>query len=171
MKYLTLIRHAKSTHDDPMLPDAQRPLNARGQRDAPAMGRHLHTTFRFAPDRIVSSPATRAMMTARCIAEAIGVSEWDIKQEESIYEAPVDSLLAVIRRQNPAHRHICIVGHNPGMELLTNWLCGTTAVENVVTCAVIMLQLKVNAWSDAEAGCAIMSEYLYPELLKLTGNL
>jgi phosphohistidine phosphatase len=167
MKFLTLIRHAKSSRDNPRQPDHLRPLNPRGNRDAPAMGKYLDATFRFAPDTIVSSPATRAIATARLIAEGIGYSEWQIKQDERIYEAPVSSLLEVIREQHDDHSHVCLVGHNPGLENLTNWLCGTRAVEDVVTCAVIMLELDIESWEKTDAGKAKLREYIYPALIGL----
>lgn len=167
MKYLTLIRHAKSSRDNPRLPDELRPLDARGLRDAPAMGRYLAETFRFLPDRMVSSPATRAITTARMVAEAIGYHEWEIHQDSRIYEAPVSALAEVIHDQDDAHTHLCMVGHNPGFENLTNWLCGTRVVEEVVTCAVIMLELDIASWSRADMGRARLKEYLYPPLIGL----
>jgi len=167
MKHLTLIRHAKSSRDNPRQPDHLRPLNPRGFRDAPAMGRYLDATFRFAPDTIVSSPATRAITTARLIAEAIGFSEWSLHQDERIYEAPVSSLVEVLHDQSDVHNHVCLVGHNPGMENLTNWLCGKRVVTDVVTCAVIMLELAIPSWSQAAPGSATFREYLYPELIGL----
>ena len=168
MKYLTLIRHAKSSRDNPRMPDELRPLDARGQRDAPAMGRYLDTTFRFAPDVMVSSPATRAITTARAIAEAIGYSEWKISQDERIYEAPVSSLAEVVHDQPESATHVCMVGHNPGFENLTNWLCGTRVVEDIVTCAVIMLELDIPSWDKLDAGKGKLREYLYPALIGLT---
>jgi phosphohistidine phosphatase len=168
MKYLTLIRHAKSSRDNPPQPDQFRPLDDRGRRDAPAMGRYLDTTFRFAPDALISSPATRTIATARAIAEAIGYSEWQIQQDERIYEAPVRALVEVIHEQPDAHAHVCLIGHNPGMENLANWLCGTRVVEDVVTCAVIMLELDIPSWSGADMGRATLREYIYPALIGLT---
>ena len=167
MKVLTLIRHAKSSRDHPGLSDQVRPLNPRGLRDAPAMGRHLDAVFRFAPDVIVSSPAARAITTARLITEAIGYHEWQITRDERIYEAPIRSLLEVLQDQNDDHRHVCLVGHNPGMEQFTNWLCGDRVVTDVVTCAVIMLELDITSWQKADAGKARLREYLYPALIGL----
>lgn len=166
MKFLTLIRHAKSSHDHPVS-DELRPLNARGLQNAPAMGKYLDATFRFAPDMIVSSPATRAIHTARLIAEGIGFNEWQIREDRRIYEAPVPSLLAVIRDQPDEFPHVCLVGHNPGMENLTNFLCGSTVVRDVVTCAVIMLELDLQSWREAGEGKARLREYLYPALVGL----
>ena len=166
MKYLTLIRHAKSSHDLTGVTDFERPLNARGLKDAPEMGRHLHAAFRFSPDVMISSPAVRALHTARAIAAEVGINEWDIREEPAIYEAPVGTLLRVVKELDEAHRHVCLVGHNPGTEILTNWLCGTQAVENVVTCSVVMLQLNIETWKEAGQGCAELKEFLYPGLLQ-----
>ncbi len=167
MKFLTLIRHAKSSRDIPQLPDHDRPLNPRGHRDAPAMGKYLDVTFRFAPDCIISSPATRALATARLIGESIGYDEWQISLEERIYEAPVGALLEVVWKLPDTLSHVCLVGHNPGMENLANWLCGAPVVTGVVTCAVIMLELDVVSWENAASGKASLREYIYPELIGL----
>lgn len=166
MKFLTLIRHAKSSHDVPVS-DELRPLNARGLQNAPAMGKYLDATFRFAPDVIVSSPATRAIHTARLIAEGIGFNEWQIKEDRRIYEAPVPSLVAVIRDQPDEYSHVCLVGHNPGMENLTNWLCGSRAVADVVTCGVMMLELDAESWQKTDEGKGRLREYLYPAIVGL----
>ncbi|HEX2750572.1 MAG TPA: histidine phosphatase family protein [Verrucomicrobiales bacterium] len=166
MKFLTLIRHAKSSRDTPVS-DELRPLNARGLQNAPAMGKYLDATFRFAPDVLISSPATRAIHTARLIAQGIGFNEWQIKEDKRIYEAPVPALIAVIRDQPDEFGHVCLVGHNPGMESLTNELCGTRAVVDVVTCAVIMLELDIPSWKATGEGTARLREYIYPALIGL----
>ncbi len=165
MKYLTLLRHAKSSHTDYSLEDRERPLSARGLRDASAMGRHLDATFRFAPDRLISSPAVRTLQTARLIASENRMREWEIIQQPNIYEAEVWQLTAVVRAQPEEATHVCMVGHNPGTERFTNWLCGETVVEGVVTCAVVMLELAVERWQDVDAGTGKLREYLYPSLL------
>jgi phosphohistidine phosphatase len=133
MKLLTLIRHAKSSHDNPAMRDIHRPLNLRGRREAAAMGRHLDVAFRFSPDLMVSSTATRAIATARMIAQETGYDEWSIKQEERIYEAPVSALLEVVRETGDSVNHLAVFGHNPGLENFCNWLCGKRVVEGLRT--------------------------------------
>lgn len=162
MKFLTLIRHAKSSHDNPSLTDAQRILNARGLRDAPAMGRHLREHWQFRPDLMISSPAVRAIHTARLIAAEIGYAETSIRLEPRIYEAPVRSLLQVVREQADETVHLCLTGHNPGTEQFTQFLCGGPAVQDVVTCAVIMLELPIERWRDTGPGCAVLRHYVFP---------
>ncbi|MES2709620.1 MAG: histidine phosphatase family protein [Verrucomicrobiota bacterium] len=165
MKRLTLIRHAKSSHDNPAMRDFDRPLNARGRRDAPAIGRHLDETHDFLPDLVLSSPATRAITTARMIAKETALDEWAIRQDERIYEAPVSSLAAVVRELSDHFQHVAIFGHNPGMEDFTNWLCGHPAVTGFRTGGVVFLELDLESWSGLHAGTAVLKDYLFPAMI------
>src|SRR5213593_2985207 len=96
MKTLFLVRHAKSSRDDPTLPDRERPLDARGRRDAPRMGKHLAKRD-VKPDSIVSSPALRALTTAQLIADEIGYERRHIVVDDRLYASSADDLLVVIR--------------------------------------------------------------------------
>jgi phosphohistidine phosphatase len=171
MRRLTLIRHAKSSHGDPSLPDRLRPLHPRGQRDAPLMGRHLQEMHQFRPGLLISSPAIRTLTTARAIAAEMENAPAPIQVEERIYEAPVSALLAVVQSLPDTAAHVCLTGHNPGTENFTNWLCGQRAVTDVVTCAVIMLELNIAAWAETGPGCARLRHYITPALLGLTKEL
>jgi len=165
MKHLTLIRHAKSGHDDPTLRDFVRPLNDRGRRDAPKMGRHLRKEFNFSPDCLISSPATRALTTARAIAAELGENCAPLQQDERIYEAPVSILLEVLREVDDSRQHVCMVGHNPGMENLTNWLAGERTLAGFVTCGVAMLELDISSWEKLRKGCGKLVHFLAPREL------
>lgn len=163
MKHLTLIRHAKSDHGSRLITDFQRPLSARGLRDAPLIGRHLLTTHAFAPDRVVTSPARRAATTASLVLEAAGLdSSLTLHGEPRIYEAPLPSLIEVVRSLPDASGHSVLFGHNPGLELLANWLCGTAVIDGLRTGGVIMLQLEGDRWSQAGPGTASLLTYFYP---------
>jgi phosphohistidine phosphatase len=97
MKTLFLVRHAKSSRDDPSLPDRERPLDDRGKRDAPKMGKRL--AKRDAKlDLLVSSPALRALTTAHLIADEMGYKRKDIVVDDRLYASSPDDLLAVIAR-------------------------------------------------------------------------
>lgn len=165
MKYLTLIRHAKSSHDNPALRDFERPLNSRGRRDAPAIGRHLDEAFAFSPDCIISSPASRAINTARLIVKEIGHDPWSIKQDERIYEAPVTALLEVVRDVKDEVNQLALVGHNPGLEDFCNWLCGSRVVAGLRTGGVLMLELNVFSWKEVTEGKARLREYFFPAMI------
>lgn len=165
MRCLTLIRHAKSSHAQAGLRDYYRPLNDRGFADAPKMGGYLRTALEWKPDRIISSSAIRTMSTARLIAESAGFDEAIIHQEETLYEAPTRAILDVIQDVPDSVQHLCIVGHNPGMENTSNLLIGQREVVDFVTCAVAMLELKVDSWRSVKPGCATLLRFLTPRSL------
>jgi len=112
MKTLFLVRHAKSSRDDPSLPDRERPLDDRGKRDAPKMGKRL--AKRDAKlDLLVSSPALRALTTAKLIADEMGYKRNDIVVDDRLYASSPDDLLAVIRALDNKLGRVMLVGHNP----------------------------------------------------------
>jgi len=149
LKTLFLVRHAKSSWKDPGLPDLLRPLNKRGRRDAPMMGRRLARRG-FEVELILSSPATRAQQTAEALAEEL-LYPWDeIVTEEDLYEADAEEILAVIKKQDEWIDSLMVVGHNPGMTSLANYL-GRADFENVPTTGVLQLRYDIETWSDIDA--------------------
>lgn len=162
MKRLTLIRHAKSSHNLPLVQDFHRPLNARGLRDAPLIGKHLKKAHHFAPDCLITSPAERARTTASIIAGEIGFPAAELQEEPRIYEAPLRDLSAVVRHLPDTIQHAVLVGHNPGLELLANWLCGLQTITRLRTGGVVMMGLAIGSWSEADPGCGSLLTYFYP---------
>jgi phosphohistidine phosphatase len=146
MKTLILVRHAKSSWKDASLADRDRSLNTRGKRDAPRMGRRL-ADFVGAPDLIVSSPAARALATARIVADAVGYPVDEIRADERIYEARPADLLAVIRDLDDGRERVFLFGHNPGLTELVNAL-SEPAIDNVPTCGAVELRLDAGSWAD-----------------------
>jgi phosphohistidine phosphatase len=144
MKSLTLIRHAKSSWKDVYLLDVDRPLNKRGKRDAPVMGRRL-AERESTPDLLISSPATRALVTAQVIAEEIGYPLEDIVVDERIYGAGVTELLRVVRGLDDALDHVMCFGHNPGLTDFVNYLSPDT-IGNVPTCGVLEFTFDIDTW-------------------------
>jgi len=84
VKTLFLVRHAKSSRNEPALQDKDRPLNNRGKRDAPKMGKRL-AKREVTPDLILSSPAKRALKTAQLIAKKLDYKLQDIVVDERLY--------------------------------------------------------------------------------------
>ena len=162
MKHLTLIRHAKSSHDDPSLRDFHRTLNERGLEDAPRMGRHLAEEFKWSPDLIVCSTAVRTLRTAKLLLEGMGEPERYVHQEGRIYESSVSELIEVVQETNDSVGHLAMIGHNPGMENLANWLVGERTIQGFVTCAVAMLELEISDWRSLRSGCGKLLQYLEP---------
>jgi phosphohistidine phosphatase len=145
MKILTLVRHAKSSWKDTSLADRDRPLNKRGERDAPEMGRRIAAAG-IRPSLIVSSPAVRAWTTARIIADAIGYPREFLQRDKSLYLASVNTLLDVIVAQDNGFNSLMLVGHNPGFTDFANYLVpGLT--NNIPTAGVVSVQLDTEDWS------------------------
>ncbi len=145
MKILTLVRHAKSSWKDTTLTDRQRPLNSRGERDAPEMGRRI-ADHGIRPSLILSSPAVRAWTTAKSIAAAMGYPAEFLQREETLYLASLDDLLDIVTAQDNGFNSLMIVGHNPGLTEFANFLVpGLT--DNLPTAGVVSVQIDRDDWS------------------------
>lgn len=167
MKYLTLIRHAKSSWGNASLRDFDRPLNERGLSDAPRIGAYLQESDFPAVDRIISSPALRAKTTAGIIARALGADSESIILEAGIYEASLPHLLNLIRGFEDPAKHIILVGHNPGFEQLARALDPAFAGdgEKFPTCGLAHIDLAVEYWVEVAQGCAVRTHFICPKML------
>jgi phosphohistidine phosphatase len=159
---LTLVRHAKTEPARPGQEDWDRVLEPRGQRDAPEMARRLK---QIGPkvDRILSSPAVRAITTATIMTRELGVSAQKVQQDERLYLASPKDMLAVIRELGERSRHLMVVGHNPGMTEFADRISSERGVDNMPTCAVYTLQFEIAAWSELEWESGIDAELDYPK--------
>ena len=145
MKTLTLVRHAKSSWKDTSLSDRDRPLNKRGKRDAPEMGRRI-VAAGIRPSLIVSSPAVRAWTTAKIIADEIGYPREFLQRDNGLYLATVNGILDVIVTQDVGFSSLMLVGHNPGFTDFANYLVpGLT--NNMPTAAVVSVEIDSDDWS------------------------
>jgi phosphohistidine phosphatase len=145
MKTLFLVRHAKSSRDDPSLPDRDRPLNDRGKQDAPKMGKRLARRD-VRPDLLLSSPALRALTTAQLIAEEIGYKRQDVVADDRLYASSADDLLAVIRALDDKLDRVMLFGHNPEFTDLAHRL--SSDIIDMPTCAVVEAHFETRTWSD-----------------------
>ncbi len=149
MKTLTIIRHAKSSWEQEDLHDFERPLNERGRRDAPVMATRLKQAA-ATPELLVSSPALRAITTARVFAEGLGISTDAIQLQARIYEASANTLLQIIRGFDDHHGHIALFGHNPGLSDLVRKLVQRDFRE-LPTCGMVQISLSAERWRDVSA--------------------
>ena len=145
MKTLFLVRHAKSSRDDPSLPDRDRPLDDRGKQDGPKMGKRLAKRD-VKPDLLLSSPALRALTTAQLIAEEIGYKPKDIVVDDRLYASDADNLLAVIRALDRNLNRVMLFGHNPEFTDLAHRL--SSEFIEMPTCAIVEFNFDTKAWSD-----------------------
>ena len=145
MKTLTLVRHAKSSWSDSSLSDRQRPLNKRGKRDAPVMGKRI-LEHGIRPSLIISSPAKRAWTTAKIIAREISYPREFLHREDALYLASLDEILDVIKAQDNEFNSLMVVGHNPGMTSVANFLSpGLT--HNLPTAGVVAVRFDSQDWN------------------------
>ncbi len=161
MRLLTLVRHAKSSWETPGLEDFDRPLNPRGQRDAPAMARRLRLQG-ARPDRLGSSPALRAISTARSFAEVLGMDAAQILLRPQIYEASPQTLLKVLQKLDDADQHVMLFGHNPGFSQLAH-LLARCSFDELPTCGIAQLEVAAKSWQEVTPDCARVLGFLYPK--------
>ena len=147
MKTLLLLRHAKSSWDEPGIDDHDRPLKKRGRRDAPAMGQLIREQD-LRPECIISSTARRARETTELVSEACGYTSTPQFSGE-IYEAPPERYLSVLHQLPNAMTRILVVGHNPGMEELLEGLTGQGI--HMPTAALAQLELPIDSWQELTA--------------------
>ncbi|MBW2658153.1 MAG: histidine phosphatase family protein [Deltaproteobacteria bacterium] len=140
MKQLYLIRHAKSSWSRPDLDDFDRPLNKRGRKNAPFMAGRLSARGIF-PQRIVASPAGRAKKTALFIAEGTGFDKNDIIYDMKLYAAEQSTYLDSIAYYLGEVDTLFMVGHNPTITELAEYLTGERFF-NVPTCGVVGIGYK-----------------------------
>jgi phosphohistidine phosphatase len=146
MKSVLFLRHAKSSRKDPDLSDHDRPLNKRGKRDAPLVGRLLKRED-LVPDIIISSTAMRARATAETVAKASGY-KGEITFNRSLYAAGPQAYIDALQDLSDDNVRVLIVGHNPGLEELVEVLTGEMHL--MPTCSLAHVKLRVDKWSDID---------------------
>jgi phosphohistidine phosphatase len=142
MKTLFILRHAKSSWKNDELSDRDRPLNKRGQRQAPLVGQYLHS-LDLTPDLIFSSPARRARDTAVSVAETCGY-DGDVEFVDDFYPGDPEDYIHTLSALPDAAERVMVVGHNPGLEyLLAGFL---HYAETLSTAALAQVELHINHW-------------------------
>lgn len=162
-KQLILIRHAKSEPRNAGLCDFNRVLNEIGVTNARQVAKNL-LKLKTKPDFIISSPAVRALTTAKIFGDKWGISEQNIEQEKAIYEANEYNLLKLINSFNDEHNCIALFGHNPGISNLANLLCNKH-VYNLPTCGVVVLQFSFESWNLISTNTGNILLFDYPKNL------
>jgi phosphohistidine phosphatase len=167
MKTLLILRHAKSSRDATG-PDHDRPLNDRGRRDAPRMGRLLSAQD-LVPDLIVSSTARRARKTAEAVAEEAGYVG-AIDAAAALYLASPETITRTVRALPEESARALLVGHNPGMEDFVERVTGRH--EHFPTAALACLELDIARWQDfdSHAGSRLVHLWRPKELPAETGS-
>jgi phosphohistidine phosphatase len=167
-RQLLLLRHAKSSHDDPDLADRKRPLAPRGERAATAMGRYMRE-HDLAPALVLCSSAVRARKTLDGVAAGLGASP-EVHTESELYKASAGGLLERLRRIRDGVPSVMLVGHNPAIERLALDLATTGAdladlSRKYPTGALAVLAFD-RSWSDLDADGARLVAFVKPRDLE-----
>jgi phosphohistidine phosphatase len=144
LKSILIIRHAKSSWSDSSLPDFDRPLNNRGEKDAPEMARRIRKRVPLI-DAFISSPAKRAITTASYFADEYGVKKKNIFQVQQLYMADVHNFYDVISRIDDDVHVVAIFSHNPGITDFANSLTDTR-IDDMPTCAIFAVDADISSW-------------------------
>ncbi|EKF18067.1 SixA phosphatase family protein [Nitratireductor pacificus] len=171
MREIILLRHAKSSWDDPTLGDFDRPLAPRGRRAAPLMG-HAMAERGLVPDHVLVSSARRAQQTWRLVAVELGLEVVDARLDPGLYMASPERLLAALRDAPPEAARVLLVGHNPGLAELAAALAGPGSDE----AALDRMNRKFpsgalarfafgGAWRHLDSGAARLVNFLRPKEL------
>lgn len=145
MKDFCLVRHAKSSWKYPKLDDFERPLNKRGRKNAPFMGKIVHQ-LGFTPDLIISSPASRAAMTARFFAFEVNYPLENIQYLAPIYEADEIDLMQILEGLDNNLEKVMLIGHNPTLTHLANNI-SNYPISNIPTSGVFCIAFNITSWS------------------------
>jgi len=161
MKTLYIVRHAKSSWINLELKDFDRPLNSRGDKDAPEMGHRL-ALQRITADLLLSSPAKRAYTTATIIAKQLKSPIEEIVKDEAIYHANKKELLSIIHQQKSHFNSLMIFGHNPGLTDFANYLTGED-IENIPTCGIVGIRFEITDWESMDKGTGRLLFFDFPK--------
>lgn len=165
MKKLYLVRHAKSSWADMGMHDFDRPLNERGQKDAPHMAKLLKH-HQVVPDRMISSPANRALSTCLVFADVLKFKESGIITDKKLYHASPDAILQVLshlkEHKGEEEDVVLLFGHNPGITDFANALLNV-GIDNIPTCGIVGAALDIDTWADIRFGCGKLTSFEYPK--------
>ena len=160
-KQLLVIRHAKAEEADFKKPDFKRALSHRGEKNAQEMAKRLKTKD-LHPQILYSSPALRAISTARFFADELGIAQSEIIQDQEIYEALTDTLLHCINQLDDQADFVALFGHNPAITDFVNKFCGAD-IYNIPTCGIALIQFPFDNWNMLSVGTGELMLYDYPK--------
>jgi phosphohistidine phosphatase len=171
VKTLTLLRHAKSGYDDPLLRDFDRPLNDRGRKAAVRIGQWLREARLRGEmpdfDHVAASPAVRCRQTIEGV-ESGSRSPLAPIYEKRIYLSSSATLTELIAGFADHHRHAMLVGHNPGLEDLLlelvppGSMLRTDAEIKFPTATIARLDLNIESWTKIDGGRAELAQFIRP---------
>ncbi|MEQ8324475.1 MAG: histidine phosphatase family protein [Vicingaceae bacterium] len=165
MKKILFIRHAKSDWGKKNLTDFDRPLNQRGLRDAPEMGKRLHS-MNLSVDRVFLSPATRTRQTIELLIDKARWITIPMETMDELYLPSSKDFMNCITQATNDLNSICICSHNPGITAIVNYLANTS-IYNIPTCGLAWLSFQVDDWLEISGGTGQLDHYDFPKSTQL----
>lgn len=162
MKQLIIVRHAKSSWANMGMSDFERPLNERGNRDAPEMANRL-IKRNVAIDAFVSSTANRAYTTATYFAKTFGQKQTDIIPVPELYHASIATFYQVVKKLNNGFQTVALFSHNPGITDFVNELTNTS-IDNMPTCGIFAVKINTHDWMEFIPATKTFWFFDYPKL-------
>ena len=148
-KTLILVRHGKSAWAEADQDDFDRNLDEKGKQDSLSMSK-IFANKNIKPDKIFSSPANRAISTAKYFARELGINENEIQQEMEIYDSGTNFVRNNLPKLDDSLNIIMIFGHNPDFTFLNNYYSGVP-ISNMPTCSVACLEFEIDSWKDVDS--------------------
>ncbi|HYG51129.1 MAG TPA: histidine phosphatase family protein [Flavobacteriales bacterium] len=164
MLTLFLVRHAKSSWANPGQADFDRPLNDRGEKNAPFMGKKLVEKGEN-PQLLVSSTAKRAFTTAKYIAKELGYEKEKIVKRDELYHATVSTWLREVSALDSKHKTVMMFGHNNGITEFANYLCDA-GIDNIPTCGIVKVKFDFDDWKMVSKGAGELVYFDFPKRYK-----
>lgn len=164
MKTLYIVRHGKSSWEDPSLTDHDRPLLSTGIKKTKRIAKFLENK-KIKPDLFLSSSAKRAYKTAEIIAEEIGYPTDKIKKESNLYHASPDEIFSELFALPDEIDSVMIFGHNPTFTYFANHFLSPT-IENLPTSGTVSISFDCNAWNNISKSKFHVNFVVFPRMLK-----
>lgn len=161
MKTLFLVRHAKSEWANENLEDIDRPLNARGYKDAHFMSEQLKKN-KIIPDLMIASPAIRVTSTALIFARNLNCDCATIQLKKMLYETTEIEYLNIISETDNSKNSVMLFAHNPTLTMLSNRLT-KPFTENIPTCGIVGIQFKIKDWKEIANATGELFVYDFPK--------
>lgn len=163
-KKVLYIRHAKSSWDNPLLEDIERPLNAVGRKAAQKMSEYLKEDLTGQNILLISSPAIRALETARYFALAMNIDPAGIWIEKGLYYGGGEDYISVLNRVDEKYSLVMIFGHNPTIsQVVSSFKLPFNG--HMSTCSVVCCNLITEKWKDADSSKLVLEKSLFPKSL------
>lgn len=161
-KTIYLVRHAKSSHDNPDLIDFDRPLSKRGHQDAKFMSGVLKRRG-ISPEVMISSPSKRTVQTSNYFKDALYKDYLKLELDSNLYRCSPMTLIHRLSTLSDTKNSVMIFGHNPATTKAANFLQEDTLFQNVPTCGIVAIEIKVNSWAKVQKVKGSLQFFEYPK--------